>query len=151
MPLGIQLRQLTFTQLSQLDTEGFFCLLRLCGSLWGKTKFSAFSHRNLPVLFKRPSRFPIFDTVDFKKKVYLYAKLNLNCSHIKISAVQAVSPKLMLQTIACRDENHQQTQTQTQLTYELLGTKTRTYPMWKTSSEHQPNHQLTDCCFSHEH
>ena len=43
--------------------SGVFCLLRLCGSLWDKTKFSAFSHRNLPVLFKRPSRFPIFDTV----------------------------------------------------------------------------------------
>ena len=93
--------------------------------------------------------------------VYLYAKQfsignrtkwNLNCSTLRFLPFKQLAPNLCCrQSLACRDENHQQTQTQ--LTYELLGPKPRTYPlaMWKTSLEHQPNHQLTDCCFSHEH
>ena len=65
--------------------------------------------KNTSFMFTELERF-------LKTVVYLYAKqfsigfrikLNLNCSHITISTVQATSPELMLQTIACRDENHQ--------------------------------------------
>ena len=51
---------------------------------------------------------------------------------------------------SCRDKNHKETQ----VTYELPGPKTQTFPMAKrkTSSENWPiNHQLTDRSFSHEH
>ena len=81
-----------------------------------------------------------------KTVVYLYAKqfsigyrikLNLNCSTLRFLPFKQLAPNLCCrQSLACRDNNHQETQTQ--LTYQLLGPKTRTYPMavWKTSSEH---------------